>query len=66
MEVFSEQGSVLKDQLKAVAGKGTFSLWKYLTSFTMDSVCGKKIGQTLSYLIKYCLLKLKLSLNSVL
>lgn len=43
VEVFSEQGSVMVNQLKTMAGKGSFPLWKYLTTYTMDSVCGMLI-----------------------
>ncbi|KOB66031.1 Uncharacterized protein OBRU01_21831, partial [Operophtera brumata] len=32
------------DQLEAVAGKDTFSLWKYLILYTMDSVCETALG----------------------
>ncbi|KOB65052.1 Uncharacterized protein OBRU01_23298, partial [Operophtera brumata] len=44
VEVFSEQSLLMVDQLEAVAGKGPFSLWKYLTSYTMDSVCETALG----------------------
>lgn len=41
VEVFYRQSNIMVEQLKHVAGKGTFSVWKYLTTYTMDSVCGK-------------------------
>ncbi|KOB65655.1 Uncharacterized protein OBRU01_20678, partial [Operophtera brumata] len=42
VNIFSKQSSMLVEQLKDVAGKGSFPIWKYLTSYTMDSVCGKQ------------------------
>ncbi|CAH2074976.1 unnamed protein product, partial [Iphiclides podalirius] len=44
VEVFSQQSSVLADQLGLMAGKGPFSIWKYFTTFTMDSVCETALG----------------------
>ncbi|KAJ8732335.1 hypothetical protein PYW08_015065 [Mythimna loreyi] len=44
VEVFHRQSSVMVEQLRSVAGKGTFSMWKYLTGYTMDSVCETTLG----------------------
>lgn len=41
VEVFSRQSCIMIDQLRNVAGRGAFSVWKYLTTYTMDSVCGQ-------------------------
>ena len=29
------------EQLQAAAGRGAFSIWQYITTYTMDSVCGE-------------------------
>uniref|UniRef100_A0A2H1WBJ1 SFRICE006802.2 n=1 Tax=Spodoptera frugiperda TaxID=7108 RepID=A0A2H1WBJ1_SPOFR len=39
VRIFSRQSSVLAEQLQTEADSGPFSVWKYLTSYTMDSVC---------------------------
>ncbi|KAJ8732434.1 hypothetical protein PYW07_015033 [Mythimna separata] len=44
VEVFSRQSRIMVDQLRSAAGKGTFSVWKYLTAYTMDSVCETTLG----------------------
>nr|AFP20606.1 cytochrome CYP341B3 [Spodoptera littoralis] len=44
VKIFSRQSSVLAKQLQTEAGRGPFSLWKYLTSYTMDSVCETALG----------------------
>ncbi|KAJ8732340.1 hypothetical protein PYW08_015070 [Mythimna loreyi] len=44
VKVFSHQSSIMVDQLGAVAGKGTFSVWKNLTAYTMDSVFETTLG----------------------
>lgn len=42
-EIFNRQSGVMADQLRSVAGKGTFSIWKYITAYSMDSVFGRCI-----------------------
>ncbi|KAH9645405.1 hypothetical protein HF086_000023 [Spodoptera exigua] len=44
VRIFSQQSTVLAEQLQKEAGRGPFSLWKYLTSYTMDSVCETALG----------------------
>ncbi|KAJ8732610.1 hypothetical protein PYW07_015209 [Mythimna separata] len=42
--VFAEQSQKLVKQLASAAGKGTFSIWPYLGSYTLDSVCETAMG----------------------
>ncbi|KAJ0180167.1 hypothetical protein K1T71_004758 [Dendrolimus kikuchii] len=44
MNIFSRQSTVMVDQLQKAAGKGTFSIWKYITTYSMDSVCETTLG----------------------
>ncbi|XP_050557105.1 cytochrome P450 4V2-like [Spodoptera frugiperda] len=44
VRIFSRQSSVLAEQLQTEADSGPFSVWKYLTSYTMDSVCETALG----------------------
>ncbi|KAJ8732334.1 hypothetical protein PYW08_015064 [Mythimna loreyi] len=44
VKIFSRQSIVMTEQLQSVAGTGPFSVWKYLTSYTMDSVCETTLG----------------------
>ncbi|XP_026729599.1 cytochrome P450 4C1-like [Trichoplusia ni] len=37
--VFSQESGILAERLKAVVGRGAFSAWQYMTTYTMDSVC---------------------------
>ncbi|XP_026328889.1 cytochrome P450 4g15-like [Hyposmocoma kahamanoa] len=41
VEVFSEQGEILVKKLEPRVGTGTFSLWPYISTYTLDSVSGK-------------------------
>lgn len=50
VDVFSRQSTILVDQLRNVAEKGAFSVWKYLTTYTMDSVCGMLLKLCKNYL----------------
>ncbi|XP_075970993.1 uncharacterized protein LOC142973239 [Anticarsia gemmatalis] len=43
-EIFSRQSIIMVDQLKAAAGRGDFSIWKYITTYSMDSVCESTLG----------------------
>ncbi|CAD0198535.1 unnamed protein product, partial [Chrysodeixis includens] len=44
VKVFAQQSGILADQLKTVVGKGAFSAWKFMTTYTMDSVCQTTLG----------------------
>ncbi|KAJ8732435.1 hypothetical protein PYW07_015034 [Mythimna separata] len=44
VKIFSRQSIVMTDQMQSVAGTGPVSVWKYLTSYTMDSVCETALG----------------------
>ncbi|KAL0840728.1 hypothetical protein ABMA28_015916 [Loxostege sticticalis] len=44
VNVFQQESAVMLDQLGTVAGKGPFSIWKFMTSYTMDSVCQTTLG----------------------
>ncbi|KAJ8732433.1 hypothetical protein PYW07_015032 [Mythimna separata] len=48
VEVFSQQSRIMVNQLSKVAGKGTFSVWKTLTTYSMDSVCETTLGTQLN------------------
>ncbi|KAH9645407.1 hypothetical protein HF086_000025 [Spodoptera exigua] len=43
-EIFSRQSSIMVEQLQAAVGKGAFSIWQYITTYTMDSVCETTLG----------------------
>lgn len=42
--VFSEQSEKLAKRLTSPANKGNFSIWPYISTYTLDSVCGKLIN----------------------
>uniref|UniRef100_A0A2A4JHV7 Cytochrome P450 n=1 Tax=Heliothis virescens TaxID=7102 RepID=A0A2A4JHV7_HELVI len=44
VSVFSNQSSIMVKQLRSVAGQGAFSIWKYLTTYTMDSISETALG----------------------
>ncbi|CAG9785316.1 unnamed protein product [Diatraea saccharalis] len=44
INVFSEQSNTMVDRLSAASDKGTFSIWKYMVAYTMDSICQTTIG----------------------
>ncbi|XP_013177779.1 PREDICTED: cytochrome P450 4V2-like [Papilio xuthus] len=44
VKVFSRQSEILADCLASVADKNTFSIWKYFTTYSMDSVCETTLG----------------------
>nr|AID54868.1 cytochrome P450 CYP341B2 [Helicoverpa armigera] len=44
VNIFARQSQVMVEQLQSVEGKGNFSVWKYITSYTMDSVCETALG----------------------
>ncbi|KAJ0176920.1 hypothetical protein K1T71_006929 [Dendrolimus kikuchii] len=44
VDIFSKQSRILADRLKEVAGKGDFPIWRYITCYTMDSVCESALG----------------------
>lgn len=43
MNIFAEQSNILVEKLSAEIGKGQFDAFKYITSCTMDIVCGNSI-----------------------
>lgn len=45
--VITKQSSILIQQLDKIAGTGTFSIWKYLTAYTMDTVTEATLGYKL-------------------
>ncbi|XP_026729818.1 cytochrome P450 4d8-like [Trichoplusia ni] len=44
VEIFSRQSSIMAEQLQSAAGTGAFSIWNYITTYTMDSVCESTLG----------------------
>lgn len=42
VDIFAEQSEKLVSLLDAKDGAGKFSLWPYVSAYTLDSVCGKK------------------------
>ncbi|XP_060801165.1 cytochrome P450 4C1-like [Amyelois transitella] len=44
VKVFSKQAIVLTDILNGVEGKGNFSIFEYITKYSMDSVCETALG----------------------
>ncbi|XP_047986328.1 cytochrome P450 4d2-like isoform X2 [Leguminivora glycinivorella] len=44
VEVFARQSAVMVDQIGSSAGRGTFSVWKFLTTYTFDAVCETTLG----------------------
>ncbi|KAL4704983.1 hypothetical protein ACJJTC_005469, partial [Scirpophaga incertulas] len=47
VSIFSKQSDILVEKLAAAANKGSFSIWKYITSYTMDSICQTTLGTNL-------------------
>ncbi|KAJ8732432.1 hypothetical protein PYW07_015031 [Mythimna separata] len=43
-EIFSRQSAIMVEQLQAAVGRGAFSIWQYITTYTMDSVCESTLG----------------------
>lgn len=41
--VFVEQGRKLAEKLQSRAGEEKFSAWPFISSYTLDSVCGKLV-----------------------
>ncbi|XP_026729892.1 cytochrome P450 4C1-like [Trichoplusia ni] len=44
VKIFSQQSSVMADKLQDEEGKGPCSVWKYLNTYAMDSVCETALG----------------------
>ncbi|KAI5631500.1 cytochrome p450 domain-containing protein [Phthorimaea operculella] len=44
VRIFAKQSDVLVDKLKDRVGAGPFSIWSYLTTYTMDAVCETTLG----------------------
>ncbi|XP_073951347.1 cytochrome P450 4d2-like [Choristoneura fumiferana] len=44
VDVFAKQSAIMVEQLRPSVGKGTISVWKYLTTYTFDSVCETTLG----------------------
>ncbi|XP_026328888.1 cytochrome P450 4C1-like [Hyposmocoma kahamanoa] len=44
VEVFSEQGEILVKKLEPRVGTGTFNLWPYISTYTLDSVSETAMG----------------------
>ncbi|CAK1603800.1 unnamed protein product [Parnassius mnemosyne] len=44
VQVFAKQSNCLIERLKPVVGSGTISISKYITTFTMESVCETVLG----------------------
>ncbi|CAH0627439.1 unnamed protein product [Chrysodeixis includens] len=42
--IFAHQSSVMAHQLQDIEGKGRCSVWKYLNTYAMDSVCETALG----------------------
>uniref|UniRef100_A0A2H1WBI3 SFRICE006799.2 n=1 Tax=Spodoptera frugiperda TaxID=7108 RepID=A0A2H1WBI3_SPOFR len=39
VDIFARQSKVMSDQLQIATQKGPISMWKYISTYTMDSVC---------------------------
>ncbi|CAB3227974.1 unnamed protein product [Arctia plantaginis] len=46
--IFARQSSVMVDKLKSVADNEVVSVWKYVTTFTLDSVCETVLGVSIN------------------
>lgn len=44
VEVFSEQSEILSKRLVGSANVGNFSIWPFVSTYTLDSVCGKLVN----------------------
>ncbi|XP_063621075.1 cytochrome P450 4d8-like isoform X2 [Cydia splendana] len=44
VDVFANQSALMVNKLRPLAGKGTFPVWKFLTSYTFHSVCETTLG----------------------
>ncbi|XP_061709749.1 cytochrome P450 4d8-like isoform X1 [Cydia pomonella] len=44
VDVFASQSALMVNKLRPLAGKGTFPVWKFLTSYTFHSVCETTLG----------------------
>ncbi|KAJ2952059.1 hypothetical protein O0L34_g4322 [Tuta absoluta] len=44
VRIFARQSDVLVEKLKDRVGVGPFSIWSYLTTYTMDAVCETTLG----------------------
>ncbi|XP_047986357.1 uncharacterized protein LOC125226417 [Leguminivora glycinivorella] len=44
VDVFASQSALTATKLRPAAGKGTFPVWKYMTSYTFHSVCETTLG----------------------
>ncbi|XP_060801099.1 cytochrome P450 4C1 [Amyelois transitella] len=44
VEVFSQQSQVMKKKLETCCNKGPFSLWPFVSTYTLDSVCETAMG----------------------
>lgn len=41
VDIFSKQSSYMVKYLGKAAKTGNFSIWKYINTYSMDSICGK-------------------------
>nr|ULR85540.1 cytochrome P450 [Spodoptera frugiperda] len=44
VDIFARQSKVMSDQLNIATQKGPISMWKYISTYTMDSVCETTLG----------------------
>uniref|UniRef100_A0A0K8TUL8 Cytochrome p450 n=1 Tax=Epiphyas postvittana TaxID=65032 RepID=A0A0K8TUL8_EPIPO len=44
VDIFAQQSTVMTKQLRQVAEKGDLSIWKYVNTYTFDSVCESALG----------------------
>ncbi|XP_073951875.1 cytochrome P450 4C1-like [Choristoneura fumiferana] len=44
VEIFDQQSSLMSELLRPVAEEGDFSIWKYMNTYTFDSVCESALG----------------------
>ncbi|CAG5042713.1 unnamed protein product [Parnassius apollo] len=58
VEVFAKQSNRLIENLKPVVGRGTISISKYITTFTMESVCETVLGVEMQKRSKNAIYKL--------
>lgn len=47
VKIFARQSANLVQALKAVEGNGAQPVWNYMTTYTLDTVCGKESVKTL-------------------
>ncbi|XP_061709633.1 cytochrome P450 4d8-like [Cydia pomonella] len=48
VSIFEEQSEIIIQQLEREAGNGDFSFWKYITTYTFDSICKTSLGVDLN------------------